>query len=261
MTDLYGRHYRIGLSAEEISGHSRRVQLWAAWVCMVVVSPLQYSFGIAVPGLQASNGWGHTQTLWLLAVFVACQAGVAVPVSWLHRSARLSAGRLVVVGGLLSAVGLLSLVYGDAFAVTLIGYSLVGGAGAGMLYSTCLTTIARWFPDNRVAMSGFVTGGFACGAVPTIALVAWLDERGTELVFALAGLVAMVVVPAIGRLLTDPPRHWWPAHIDAQAWAVDRRLNSSLPRNIPAARHYSPADALRTGVLPRIWLVLASISA
>jgi hypothetical protein len=77
--DVYGRRYRIGEDARELTGHSRRWQLWAAWACMVAISPLQYSFGTAALGLESGRSWGSAQTLWLLALFVACQALVAIP--------------------------------------------------------------------------------------------------------------------------------------------------------------------------------------
>jgi len=57
--------------------------------------------------------------------------------------------------------------------------------------------------------------------------------------------------------LKDPPPHWWPPEIDAQVWAVDRQVNRSLPHNIPAARFYAPGEAMRTGALPLMWLILA----
>lgn len=87
-----------------------------------------------------------------------------------------------------------------------------------------------------------------CGAVPTILMIGWLSDRGAVVVAALAALaalVAVVVVPVAGRMLKDPSKHWLPAHIDTQAWAVDRQLNRSLSHNIPAARHCSPGEALR----------------
>ncbi|MPZ97523.1 MAG: MFS transporter [Propionibacteriales bacterium] len=259
---MYGRHYRVGEDARELTGHSRRTLLWAAWACMVAISPLQYSFGLAVPGLQSANGWGQTQTLMLLMVFVVCQAGVAVPAAWMHRRNVASPTQLVVCGGLLSTVGLLALAHVEQIAGTFVGYSLVGGAGAGLVYSACLTTAARWYPERRVLTIGFVTGGFACGAVPSIVLLTlFTSESGQLAAFDVAALATLLIVPAAGTLLKDPPPHWWPDGIDAQAWAVDRRLNRSLPHNLPAARHYSPREALRTGVLPLIWLILASITA
>lgn len=260
--DVYGRRYRVGERAQDLIGHSRRWQVWAAWACMAAISPLQYSFGVAALGLQSRHAWGQVETMWLLALFVAFQALVAVPVASMHRGRRASPSQLIVVGGVLSAGGLVTLAHVDNFAAALVGYAIVGGVGAGLVYSTCITTAAKWFPDNRVATIGFVTGGFACGAVPTIiALTAFSSQRAHLVVFDVAALVALVVVTTAGLQLKDPPRHWWPPEIDAQAWAVDRNLNRSIPHNVPAVRHYAPGEAMRTGALPLMWVILASITA
>ena len=252
--DVYGRRYRIGEDARELTGHSRRWQLWAAWACMVAISPLQYSFGTAALGLD--RGWGATQTLWLLAIFVACQALVAIPVAWIQRVRRATPTQLVVLGGVLAAIGLATLAHAHSYAAAVFGYALLGGIGAGLVYSACITTSARWFPDRRTATIGFVTGGFAVGAVPSIALLA-IFESSQRIVFDVAALVALLIVFVAGGLLKDPPRYWWPADLDAQAWAVDRKLNRSIPNNAPAVRHYRPAEAMRTGALPLMWLLLA----
>ncbi|MFF1817714.1 OFA family MFS transporter [Kribbella sp. NPDC058245] len=256
--DVYGRHYRVGEDARDLTGHSRRWQLWAAWACMVAISPLQYSFGTAALGLEGDRGWGAVQTLWLLAIFVACQALVAIPAGWLQRVRRATPTQLVVLGGVLSAVGLATLAHADSYPIVVIGYALVGGIGAGIVYAACITTAARWFPDRRTATIGFVTGGFAIGAVPSIALLTLADSSGSRrLVFDLTAIVAVLATAIGGGLLKDPPRHWWPAAIDAQAWAIDRKLNRSIPHNAPAVRHYRPAEAMRTGALPLMWLMLA----
>jgi MFS family permease len=252
--DVYGRRYRIGEDARELTGHSRRWQLWAAWACMVAISPLQYSFGTAALGLTSDRGWGAARTLWLLAVFVACQALVAIPAAWAHRVRRATPTQLVVGGGLLAAIGLVTLAHVHSYAAVVIGYSLLGGTGAGLVYAACITTSARWFPDRRTATIGFVTGGFAVGAVPSIFLLTRMDQA---IVFDLTALVAVLVVLIAGGLLKDPPRHWWPAEIDAQVWAIDRKLNRSIPHNAPAVRQYRPGEAMRTGALPLMWLLLA----
>lgn len=260
--DVYGRRYRVGERAHDILGHSRRWQMWAAWGCLVAISPLQYSFGVAALSLQSRHQWGLIQTMWLLALFVACQALVAVPIAWMHRGRLASPSQLIVVGGVLSAGGLVVLAHVDVFVGAVLGYAVVGGVGAGLVYSTCITTAAKWFPDNRVATIGFVTGGFACGAVPSIvALSIFSSQSGQMVVFDVAAVLALVVVTAAGLHLKDPPAHWWPDDIDAQAWAVDRQLNRSLPHNVPAVRYYAPGEAMRTGALPLMWLMLALITA
>jgi MFS family permease len=261
LSDVYGRRYRTGERAEDLTGHSRRSLLWTAWACMVAISPLQYGFAVLVPGLQASAGWQYGQTLWLLAVFVACQAATTVPAARMHRSSVVTPFWLVVSGSALAAVGLLSLAHAGSYVGALVGYSVAGGIGAGMVYSTCLTTSARWFPDKRVATIGFVTGGFACGAVPVIGLVTLLGPQTQTTVLTCAAGVVVAVVALAGRRLVDPPAHWWPEHLDAQVWAVDHELNPSIQHNMPAVRHYTPGEAVRTGVLPLIWLLLASITA
>ncbi|GAA0943564.1 OFA family MFS transporter [Kribbella koreensis] len=260
--DVYGRQYRVGEDPRELTGHPRRWQLWAAWACMVAISPLQYSFGSAALDLQSNRGWGFVQTMWLLAIFVACQALVAIPAAWLQRVRRVSPTQLVVLGGVFAAAGLATLAHAGSYAVVVLGYALIGGVGAGLVYAACITTAGRWFPDKRVATIGFVTGGFAVGAVPSIALLAVFNSSsGHRLVFDLAAAIALLTVLTAGGVLKDPPRHWWPADLEPQSWAIDRKLNRSIPNNIPAARHYRPGEAMRTGALPLMWLTLALCAA
>ncbi|WP_328996032.1 MFS transporter [Kribbella sp. NBC_01245] len=256
--DVYGRRYRVGEDPRELTGRSRSWQLWTAWACLVAISPLQYSFGVTALTLQGEHGWGLVQTMWLLALFVACQAIVAVPVARVHRQRRVTPAHLVVLGGALAAIGLISLAHTSSYGAALAGYAVIGGVGAGIVYSACITTAARWFPERRTATIGFVTGGFACGAVPSILL---LQVWSSTLVFDLAAAAALVVVLVAAKVLKDPPPHWWPAELDAQAWAVDRKLNRSYPHNRPAVRHYAPGEAFRTGALPLMWLALAMSTA
>jgi len=260
VSDVYGRRYRTGERAEDLIGHSRRWSLWAAWACMVAISPLQYGFAVLVPGLQSSSGWQYTQTIWLLALFVVFQAAMSVPAAWMHSASVASPFLLVTTGSVLSALGLLSLAYAGSYTGAVLGYSVAGGVGAGLVYSTCLRTSGRWFPEHRVSTIGFVTGGFACGAVPIIALVTLLGRDAQSVLLTCAAVGVVVVALVAGRWLKDPPRYWWPDGINAQTWAVDHQLNRSIPRNMPAVRDYTPGEALRTGVLPLMWLLLASIT-
>lgn len=260
--DFYGRRYRIGEQADDLTGHSRRWQLWAAWACMAAISQLQYAFGMTALGLETVHHWSTLETMWLFALFVVCQATVAIPAAFIHRRRLASSSQLTLTGGVLCALALLTLAHVGNLATSLVGYALIGGIGAGMVYSTCISTAAKWFPDNRVTTIGFVTGGFACGSVPSIALLTMFStQHGQTVVLDVTALVTLTVVTIFGRQLKDPPPQWWPSDIDAQLWAVDRRLNPSLPRNIPTDRSYAPGEAMRTGALPLMWLILALTSA
>ena len=76
-----------------------------------------------------------------------------------------------------------------------------------------------------------------------------------------AAVVVFGVVAACGLLMRKPPRNWWPAQIDPRSWALDRRLNRSLPNNRPATRPYPPRAAMRSGVLPMMFVVVALTAA
>lgn len=260
--DAYGRHYRIGESPERLTGHSRRHQLWRAWLCLAAISPLQYAFGFAVLGLPAAGTWGAVEAMWLLALFVVAQAGTAVPAAWLNRRRIISPAVVVVTGGVLAAAGLASLAHAEGLAHAALGYAGLGGVGAGLVYSTGVATAASWYPEKRVSVIGLVTGGFAVGAVPGIVALAAVTSAGAHVVVLdVLAAVALVVVTVAGVGLVEPPRFWWPGEIDAQSWAIDHKLNPSLPNNVPAVRDYAPSDALRTGALPLMWLIFALATA
>lgn len=260
--DVYGRHYRIGESAEQLTDHPRRHQLWRAWLCLAAISPLQYAFGFAVLGLPAASTWGDAHAMWLLALFVVVQAGTAVPAAWLNRRRLITPAVAVVTGGVLAAAGLASLAHADSFVLAAFGYAGLGGVGAGLVYSMGVATAASWYPEKRVWVIGLVTGGFAVGAVPGIAALAAVSSAGGHVVvFDVLAAVALLVVTVAGLGLVEPPRFWWPGEIDAQSWAIDHHLNRSLPNNVPAVRDYAPSDALRTGALPLMWLIFALATA
>lgn len=259
--DVYGRQYRVGESAEQLTGHPRRLQLWCAWLCLAAIGPLQYAFGFAVLTLPGASGWGDVRAMWLLALFVAAQAGTAVPAAWLNRRRLVPARTVVVAGGALAAAGLASLAHADSFVLAVLGYAGLGGVGAGLVYSTAASTAASWYPERRIFVIGLVTGGFAVGAVPGIAALAAVSTSEQAVVLDVLAAAALVVVTVAGLALVEPPRHWWPHEIDAQSWAIDHKLNPSLPNNVPAVRDYATGDALRTGALPLMWLIFALATA
>jgi MFS family permease len=262
VSDAYGRRFRIGETPEQLMGRPRQHQKWCAWLCLAAISPLQYLFGFAILGLPAAGAWGSTETMWLLALFVVVQAGTALPCAWLNRRRMASPSLLVVTGGVLAATGLATLGHADSLAMAAVGYGVLGGIGAGLVYSTAVSTAARWFPESRVSTIGFVTGGFACGAVPGIlALTIASSTDAHVVVYDVLAAVALIVVVLAGRTLVDPPPHWWPDEIDPQLWAIDHSLNRSLPHNVPAVREFAPHDAMRTSALPLMWAIFALVSA
>lgn len=253
--DVYGRRYRIGESDQELLGRPRSRIAWLSGTAMLVTGTAQYGFGALVPAL--GQRWGLVELCWAFALWTAFQAGIAFPAAWLRERGLLPPRHAVVLGAVLSAIGLLTLGSADHLLVVYLGYSLVGGIGTGLVYATCVGTVIRWFPDRVTGRIALITGAFALGGVPfALAAGLWFDPGERAVFLSVAALVVLVVVTACGLPLRDPPRNWWPADVDPRH--RERRTHRS---NRPAIRHFRPGEALRSGVLVPMYVTVVFAAA
>ena len=245
--EFLGRTYRVGPDAEALIGRSRRSMLWLPLAAMGAVGVLQYGFGSLVPHL-VEDGWRLTDALWLLALWTVFQAGAGFPAAYLRERGRIGPRATMLAGAALVAVGPLALAHGSGV-VALLGYSVLSGTGAGLVYATCTSTVAKWYPDRSAAKVSAVTGAFAYGTVPFA--IAFVFASGTVALDATAVIVGSIVA-GTGLLFRDPPANWWPPHLDPRDWALNG------PR---AIRQYSAGEAAHTGVLALMYLILFAASA
>ncbi len=240
--DHVGRLYRVGETDVEASGRSRRTVLWAAWASMLAAGIGQYGFGAVIPEL--SGRWSVPELFWALALWTVCQAGVAFPVAWLRERRLLSPMAAMVAGAVLCGTGLWTLSNG-----VLLGYAVLGGVGAGLVYATCLGAVVRWFPERVTRKVAFVSGAFAYGSVPFVLAAGVLLRPGDLTAFLTQAAVAVTVVVAVaGALMKDPPEHWWPPDVPPREWALDR---ARVPNRF-ALKEFKPREALRCGTFA--WL-------
>ncbi|MEU4325624.1 hypothetical protein [Nonomuraea dietziae] len=93
-------------------------------------------------------------------------------------------GRVLGAGTGLSGIGLLTVATSGELWALLIGFSLLGGVGGGLVYGVCSRLVAGWYPERSSARVGYVTGAFGYGALP-VAIVAGMtvgagDARSSE---------------------------------------------------------------------------------
>ncbi|MEV4064592.1 hypothetical protein [Nonomuraea dietziae] len=206
-------------------------------------------------------------------------------------------GRVLGAGAGLSGIGLLTVAISDELWALLIGFSLLGGVGGGLVYGVCSRLVAGWYPERSAARVGYVTGAFGYGALP-VAMVAGMtvgagDARSSEpdggagaltpgagdgglgaltagigdggagalaVTFAVCAVVAGVAIGLAARFVRLAPPRWWPDTIDPRHFALDAR---HLRRTPPAVREFTPGQALRTpalAVLAGILLCAGAIS-
>jgi MFS family permease len=247
--DYLGHHFEVGPSADDLLGRPRTWMLRASWAAMAAIGILQYGFGSLVPSL-VERGWGALDVFWLLATWTVFQAGAGFPVAYLRERGRIGPRTAMLIGAVLLPLGPLALAQGSEL-VALLGYSVLSGTGAGLVYATCTSTVAKWYPERQAAKVSLATGAFAYGTVPFA--IAFLLGPLTPLLTGTAIVIFLVAVAA-GAVLVDPPAHWWPPHVDPREWVLDRR-------RVSAVRQYSPREAMRTGVAPLMYLILFIASA
>jgi MFS family permease len=138
-----------------------------------------------------------------------------------------------------------------------LGFGFFGGTAAGFVYVTCVNMVGKWYPERKGGKTGFVNGGFAYGSVPFIFLfTSYLDVSNYQGLLLLVGLLLAGLVAVSGFFFKDPPKNWWPAHVDPLKGSDDPRIQRALLKNPPAVKQYTPTEAIKTGILPLMWFVL-----
>ncbi|MET7477182.1 OFA family MFS transporter [Streptomyces sp. NPDC005648] len=257
VTDRNGRVYRIGETDVDIMGRTRRWMVVLPWVGMMGISSAEYAFTSAEDTLHEAHLWSSGHIFWLMGVWVFFQAAVAFPAGQLRESGRLPARTAMMIGAVGTMIGYLSLAYAPHVAVAYVGFGMFSGIGAGLVYTTCVNMVGKWYPERRGGKTGFVTGGFAYGSVPFVFLfTSYMDLSNYRTVLACVGVGLCLVVATAGWFFKDPPKNWWPPHVDPLRLTDDPKIRRALERNPPAVKQYTPKEAARTPVLWMMWFCL-----
>ncbi|NEB78890.1 OFA family MFS transporter [Streptomyces sp. SID14478] len=255
ITDENGRVYRIGETDRDILGHSRKFMVYLPWVAMMAISVFEYAYGSAEDTLSSAHGWTQSNTFWILSIWVFFQAGIAFPAGWLREKGIMTARRAMYVGSFMCLFGFLALSHLSNVWLAILGFGVIGGLGSGLVYSTCINMVGKWFPERKGGKTGFVNGGFAYGSLPFIFIFNYAFDTGNyHRVLDLIGAYILVVVLACSFFFKDPPKNWWPADVDPLS--KSGKSADSLAKNPPAVRQFTPKEAIRTGMLPLMWLSL-----
>jgi MFS family permease len=253
-----GRVYRVGEDPEALMGRSRTYMIWLPWVAMMAAGVFEYAYGSAAKTLQATYGWGNTETFTLVGVWGFFQAGVALPAGRLRERNVFPARTAMLTGAVLCLIAFLVIGNTGNIVAVVVGYSVVGGVGAGLVYASCINIVSKWFPERKGWLTGFVNGGFAYGSIPFIVIFNyWFTPANHSLVLDLTGVYMLILMAACGWFFADPPRNWWPASVDPLHWAQDEKAKRNLVKNPPAARQFTPAEAIRT---PQVWIMTLALT-
>jgi OFA family oxalate/formate antiporter-like MFS transporter len=246
-----GRVFRVGEDPRTILGYPRWVPIVAAWVAMMLAGILEYTWGALSGSLQAQHGWGDAPVFWLFSFYVIFESFVQPVTGYLRNRGILSPRRATIIGGIICGIvayGWLS--QSTSIWTAYLSYAVLGGIGSGMVYSSCINIVAKWYPEKKGWRIGFVNGGWAYGAVPFIigigatstgsGAVNMSASQTTTYIIA-QGVIMTVGICLAAIFLKDPPKNWWPADLDPLNWAKDqiKKRARDLIANPPALRHYT----------------------
>ena len=231
------------------------VTVGAAFVAMVAVFGVAYSFGAFFAPMAAEFGTGSGATSLVFSITACCWfllgsvSGRAV-----HR---VGPRPVLLIGAVALAGGLLATSAAQQLWVGYLGYGLGVGVAVACGYVPMVAVVSGWFERRRalavgVAVAGIGVGTLA-GAPLAATLIAEYGWRRAHLLLALGGSVLLVVAAVAAR---RPPRP-----VGEEPWALRdvvrtreframyvATLLASIALFVPFV--YLPTAALANGVSP-----------
>ena len=166
---------------------------------------VRHGFGLFLPPMSAQFGWGRE----VFAFAIALQNliwGLAQPFTGALAD-RFGAARVVIVGGVLSAVGLVMMGMSDSpLSLSLSAGLLIGIGLSGTSFSVILGVVGRALPPEKRSMGmgiASAAGSFGQFAMlpGTLGLIGWLGWSTALLVL---GLLVALIVPLVSMLKDRP---------------------------------------------------------
>jgi MFS family permease len=254
ITNSTGRVFRVGETPKQIQGYGRWVPITAAWLAMCLAGLLEYTWGALNGSLAAVHHWGPGPVFWAFSFFVIFESFVQIGTGYLRNRGILPVRYAVIIGGIICGiVGYGILAESTNIWEAYVGYAVLGGIGSGMVYSSCINIVAKWFPEKKGWRTGFVNGGWAYGSVPFIFAIGAASSGGGSITMSphtlktfifTQGIIMTVGMIIAGFFLKDPPKNWWPKEVDPLNW--QKHSTRDLRNNPLAFRHYTLRQMWRT---------------
>lgn len=161
-------------------------------------------------------GLQYEDTAWVTAITGGLVGFTSYLGGWLleWKGPRLTS----LIGGIVVSAGICmsALSIQQGYLAFIFSYSFVVGLGCGIIYSSPMQAVMRWFPEMRGFITGFVMCGSSVGPMVAVSLQTWLvnpenlkpqTKDGTDLYFTNAQLLervpaSMYVVGCFSLLLS-----------------------------------------------------------
>ncbi|MBC7951586.1 MAG: MFS transporter [Rhodospirillaceae bacterium] len=177
------------------------VVLTCASIILAISLGVRHSFGLFLQPISLEGGWGRE----VFAFAIALQNlvwGVSQPFVGMMAD-RLGAGRVIIAGTVLYALGLLVMAYPQGQLVFTLGAGVLVGLGlAGTTYPLVLGAVSRAVPPEKRSLAlGIAMGGAAVGQFLMLPGALYgIDVLGWSGALVVMSLIAVVIVPLASPL-------------------------------------------------------------
>jgi MFS transporter, OFA family, oxalate/formate antiporter len=218
-------------------------QLVASVISMVMIANLQYAWTLFVTPMQDAMGWKLAEVQLAFTIFINLQTFVQPIDGWFID--RMGPRKFITAAGVLCGVGWGALASASSLGQLYFFYALAG-IGAAFVYSGCIGSALKWFPNRRGLASGVIAAGFGGGTALFIPLIKYLIDTHTyRSAFLVTGIIQGVVIAVVAQFLRHPGPDFAAKPAASTAAKVSTRRN---------AEQFTTAEMLRT---PHFYLMYA----
>ena len=210
-----------------------------------------YAWSVLTKPIMASMGFTLKETTWtfsLAILFLGLSAGFLG--SFVQKIGPKKSGLLSTCFFGTGMFGTAAAMYFQSLPLLYLCYGVIGGIGLGTGYITPVSTLVKWFPENRGFATGLAIMGFGFASMiagPVMQLL--VANFGLVTNFIILGCVYMTIMAA-SSLYLAPPK---PGEVPG----TDKELKAASEKTTPiyadAMPQFSAKKAMKTWQLYTIW--------
>ncbi|MEW6668454.1 MAG: OFA family MFS transporter [Thermodesulfobacteriota bacterium] len=165
------------------------------------------------------------------------------------------------IGGILVGIGFIWISQTTSYAIWIIGFGILAGAGIGFGYAAATPPALKWFPPQRTGLiAGLVVSGFGLASVYIAPLGTYLvGVWGLQSSMLFFGIAFLIVVCCLSIGLVNPPVGYAPGTAGPPSSPGPARNSAPAAAKAPAAgpakKDFNASEITRTFDFYLLWFV------
>ena len=213
---------------------NKYIVLIGALLAQVTIAGL-YAWSIFGTALHVERGWGNDATYFPYAL-----------AQFIFAFSTLLSGRIVdkkgpritlIIGGLLYGLGLILSSFVTTPSMLYLTYGVIAGMGVGFVYVCPLSTLIKWFPENKGTITGLSVAIFGGGSIIFKEVISgFLTISDVSGAFLKLGIISMILIITSAMFTNNP----------------DGFENKSLEKG---SSDYTTSEMMKTSKFKTMWLM------